>query len=76
MKMGTRYGMGKRLLLAMALSSFLEEKPLYLDMAPGFLKPLTMGYGIWTYRDYGDNKVFNSQFAWERRAGSFPGTAV
>lgn len=50
-----------------------EEKPLYLDMAPGFLKPLTMGYGIWTYRDYGDNKVFNSQFALGKEGWEFSG---
>ena len=41
-----------------------------------FLKDSTMGYGIWTYRDYGDNKLFNAQFAlgmegWRFSGGSY-----
>ena len=24
---------------------------------------MTIGYGVWTYRDYGDNKLYNPQFA-------------
>lgn len=40
-----------------------EEKALYLNGMAPVLKSMTMGYGIWTYRDYGDNKLYNSQFA-------------
>lgn len=40
-----------------------DEKALYLEGVAPILKNSTMGYGIWTYRDYGDNKLFNAQFA-------------
>ena len=40
-----------------------DEKSLYLEGVAPILKNSTMGYGIWTYRDYGDNKLFNAQFA-------------
>ncbi len=39
-----------------------EEKSSYLIGMVPILKRSTMGYGIWTYRNYGDNKLFNSQF--------------
>lgn len=38
------------------------EKEAYLDQMAGVLSSMTMGYGIWTYRDYGDNKLYNAQF--------------
>lgn len=52
-----------------------DQKALYLEGMAPVLKNMTMGYGIWTYRDYGDNKLFNSQFAlgskgWEFAGGS------
>lgn len=39
-----------------------EEEPLYLQSVSGLLKSMTNGYGIWVYRDYGNNKLFNAQF--------------
>ena len=53
-----------------------DEKSLYLDGVAPILKNSTMGYGIWTYRDYGDNKLFNAQFAlgmdgWRFSGGSY-----
>lgn len=36
-------------------------------------KAKTLGYGIWTYRDYGDNKVYNSQFALAQQGWKFSG---
>lgn len=38
------------------------EKPVYLEMVRPILEQMSMGYGIWTYRNYRDNKLFNSQF--------------
>lgn len=40
-----------------------DQKALYLDGMADVLRSMTMGYGIWTYRDYGDNKLYNAQFA-------------
>lgn len=53
-----------------------DEKALYLEGVAPILKNSTMGYGIWTYRDYGDNKLFNAQFAlgtdgWRFSGGSY-----
>ena len=53
-----------------------DEKSLYLEGVVPILKNSTMGYGIWTYRDYGDNKLFNAQFAlgadgWRFSGGSY-----
>ncbi|MFR3754727.1 MAG: hypothetical protein ACLTW9_25130 [Enterocloster sp.] len=39
-----------------------DQKALFLEKAAPVLKSMTMGYGIWTYRDYGDNKLYNAQF--------------
>lgn len=52
-----------------------EEKPVYLQGMIPVLKNMTMGYGIWTYRNYCNNKVFNAQFAlgqerWTMTGGS------
>ena len=38
------------------------EKAAYLGMVKPILEQMSMGYGIWTYRNYGDNKLYNSQF--------------
>lgn len=51
-----------------------EKAPYLRGMAP-ILKNMTMGYGIWTYRNYCDNKLYNSQFglgaaAWNLAGGS------
>ena len=53
-----------------------DEKAPYLEGVVPILKNMTMGYGIWTYRDYGDNKLYNAQFAlgsegWRFSGGSF-----
>lgn len=52
-----------------------DQKALYLESMAPILKNMTMGYGIWTYRDYGDNKLFNAQFGlgtngWRLSGGS------
>ncbi|MBS6645660.1 MAG: hypothetical protein KH366_18965 [Clostridiaceae bacterium] len=39
-----------------------EQRPLFLTSLGPVLKEKTMGYGIWTYRNYTNNLVFNSQF--------------
>ncbi len=51
-----------------------EKAPYLMGMAP-ILKNMTMGYGIWTYRNYCDNKLYNSQFGlgaaeWNMMGGS------
>ena len=38
------------------------QMPDYLIRCAPILKEKTMGYGIWTYRDYGNNMIYNSQF--------------
>lgn len=50
-----------------------DQKELYLDGAASVLKAMTMGYGIWTYRDYGDNKLYNAQFGLGQEGWSFMG---
>lgn len=35
----------------------------YLEGMAPVLEEKTMGYGVWTYRDYGDNRLYNAQFA-------------
>ena len=40
-----------------------SEKDAYLEGVAPILASSTRGDGIWTYRDYGDNKLFNAQFA-------------
>ena len=50
-----------------------DEKSLYLEGVAPILKDMTMGYGIWTYRDYGDNKLYNAQFALGSEGWRFSG---
>ena len=40
-----------------------EERSRFLVDSLPVLNSLTMGYGIWTYRNYTDNMIYNSQFA-------------
>ncbi len=40
-----------------------SEIPGYLTGLPPVLKGRTLGYGVWTYRDYGNNMIYNCQFA-------------
>ena len=51
-----------------------EEKPVYLEAIVPVLKNMSMGYGIWTYRDYGDNKLYNAQFALGDKEWTFTGS--
>ena len=50
-----------------------DEKSLYLEGVVPILKNSTMGYGIWTYRDYGDNKLYNAQFGLGQEGWRFSG---
>lgn len=50
-----------------------EEKELYLAGIVPVLKNMSMGYGIWTYRDYGDNKLYNAQFGLGAAEWTFTG---
>ncbi len=40
-----------------------EEVGSYLEIVSEVLKKYTKGYAIWTYRDYRNNMIYNSQFA-------------
>lgn len=40
-----------------------EERNLFLTSLPPVLRKYTNGYAVWSYRNYGDNAVYNSQFA-------------
>ena len=40
-----------------------EEREQFLVDSIPVLNSMTMGYGIWTYRNYTDNIIYNSQFA-------------
>lgn len=40
-----------------------SEMNTYLKTMGGVFRDLTMGYGIWTYRDYRDNQIYNPGFA-------------
>lgn len=50
-----------------------SEKRAYLDGMADIFKAKTMGYGIWSYRDYGDNKLYNAQFALDKQGWTFSG---
>ena len=50
-----------------------DQKALFLEKAAPVLKSMTMGYGIWTYRDYGDNKLYNAQFGLGQEGWRFSG---
>ncbi len=52
-----------------------SEKPVFLRSAADILRTYTNGYGIWTYRDYGNNKLFNAQFALGKNGWKFEGKA-
>ncbi len=39
------------------------EIPIYLTRLAPVLQGRTLGYGVWTYRDYGNNMIYNCQFA-------------
>jgi hypothetical protein len=40
-----------------------EERNPFLTSISGILRNYTNGYAVWTYRNYANNGVFNSQFA-------------
>ncbi len=48
-----------------------SEQPAYLLSLAPILSELTNGYGIWTYRDYGNNKLYNAQFALDTKGWDF-----
>lgn len=50
-----------------------EEKNTYLAGMGEIFRTASMGYGVWTYRDYGDNKLYNAQFALGQRGWNFNG---
>jgi hypothetical protein len=39
------------------------ERAAYLTSLPTILKTYTNGYAVWTYRNYGNNPLYNSEFA-------------
>lgn len=41
----------------------LDQLDEYLRGMEPAMRSYTMGYGIWAYRDYGNNQLYNSQFA-------------
>lgn len=41
------------------------ERNAFLTGIPGILQKYTNGYAVWTYRNYANNCIFNSQFALE-----------
>lgn len=52
-----------------AMNARLQEEEVgeYLRTAPEVLRKYSAGYGVWTYRDYTDNILFNSGFLLEGR---------
>lgn len=42
-----------------------DEIGIYLENVSSILDEYTKGYGIWTYRDYRNNMIYNGQFALE-----------
>lgn len=55
-----------------------EERNAYLTGLPGLLSRYTNGYAVWSYRNYANNPVYNSQFAlgdrgWEVSRGRVMG---
>lgn len=39
------------------------QKSVFLEGLAPLLRDYTMGYGVWTYQNYGNNALYNSQFA-------------
>lgn len=54
---------------------FPGERPLFLAGAAPILRSMTNGYGVWAYRDYRNNSVYNSQFGLGERGWTFTGNA-
>ena len=53
-----------------------SHRGLFLMGLPELLHQYTNGYGIWTYRNYTNNPVYNSQFALGSRGWEVSGAAV
>lgn len=53
-----------------------SERVRYLVESAPVLKSMTMGYGIWTYRNYSDNMVYNSQFALDDTGWKFTNSSI
>lgn len=52
------------------------ERAKFLELSAPVLHSMTMGYGIWTYRNYTNNAVYNAQFGLGTRGWSFEGGSV
>lgn len=46
------------------------ERGVFLASISGVLRRYTNGYGIWSYRNYANNPLYNSQFALKTQVGS------
>lgn len=44
-----------------------SERSVFLTSLPGILRKYTSGYGVWSYWNYTNNPVYNSQFALDDR---------
>lgn len=53
-----------------------EEITDYLEMATDVLLDYTAGYGIWTYRDYANNMIYNNGFLLEERGWNIDGNVL
>lgn len=51
-----------------------DEVDDYLDMVSKVLYKYTRGYGIWTYRNYRNNMIYNAQFALEDKGWEVTGS--
>lgn len=51
-----------------------DEVDDYLNMTAEILHKYTRGYGIWTYRDYRNNMIYNPQFALEEKGWDIRGS--
>lgn len=49
------------------------ERAKFLELSAPVLRSMTMGYGIWTYRNYTDNAVYNAQFGLGTQGWCFEG---
>lgn len=54
---------------------YTEEVNGYLERAAKLLYDQTIGYGIWTYRDYHSNMLYNPQFALGKEGWTITGSA-
>lgn len=53
-----------------------EEVGSYLETVSGILLKYSKGYGVWTYRDYRNNMLYNAQFALSDKGWTVSGTPI